>query len=386
MRTSRDLFNLRTRGRRGKWPYVSDRRPGRLALRRRWSYDIELDGRASAGVGAARSPLRTGASTAWARASRPARSWTTACSKRRSWRIARRWRASWMHGIWRCGSIARARRVQIAQVRSATVRPTADAVSRRRRAGRLHPGSIDGPDRCRAALGSGRRNGGAGSGIGMNRRCRLAEPAAFMDACKAGDEANGAVDAGRRPGAGGQSVGERRDAGRGGALPRPHRASSTRWSTPAHRSTSSRRRRSGGGRRRGRASRRSRRPEPLSYDGWTPLHLAAFFGHRAGRDAPARARRRHQRAVDQQHPQHAAARGGGRRTRRRRAGADRGGRRRQCGGRRQTHAAAHRRRGRLRADRRGAAGAQSRPARGRCRGPHAARARGREESRGGRST
>ncbi len=49
-----------------------------------------------------------------------------------------------------------------------------------------------------------------------------------------------------------------------------------------------------------------------SPDGWTPLHLAAFFGSSEDRRAAARARRRRPRALAQPDRQHAAARGAGR--------------------------------------------------------------------------
>ena len=66
-----------------------------------------------------------------------------------------------------------------------------------------------------------------------------------------------------------------------------------------------------------------------AYDGWTPLHLAAFFGEARRRRASASAGADIQRHLGQQYRQHAAARGRRRRSRRGGAGADRARRRRE---------------------------------------------------------
>ena len=123
----------------------------------------------------------------------------------------------------------------------------------------------------------------------------------------------------------------------------------------------------------------------LSYDGWTPLHLAAFFG-RVDVATLLLARGAHVNARStnamRNTPLHAAVAGGRVESALALIEAGRGGQR---GGRRWSHAAAHRGGGRLPADCRGAAPAQGRSARRGRRGSHAAGARrGEEPRRGGR--
>ena len=106
--------------------------------------------------------------------------------------------------------------------------------------------------------------------------------AGFLEACKAGDDGQGAGDAGR---------GSRRwrPAARRAARPRSSRRSieatsrsSIAWSMPARRSTSAPPRHSDARTSSRRAFGRTR-PACISSrtTGWTPLHLAAFFGHAA---------------------------------------------------------------------------------------------------------
>ena len=210
----------------------------------------------------------------------------------------------------------------------------------------------------------------------------------LIEAAKAGDAARARqiLATSPRGGLGGQRG--RRNAADGGPLPRTSRISPTKSPTPSsrrvRRSTSSRRRRSAAPRPSMPRSTARARSTAYAYDGWTPLHLAAFFGRREAAErllgAGAALNAKSTNSLSNT-PLHAAVAGG--RTDVALLLIQRGAEV-NASGRGPAHAAAHRRRERQRGGGRGAPRARRRSARRGRRGQDATVPRRRPQSRGHR--
>ena len=157
----------------------------------------------------------------------------------------------------------------------------------------------------------------------------------LIEAAKAGDAARARqILVGlSRGGLGGQRG--RRNAADGGPLPRTSGSGGRNRRRRRRGGWGARRLRGGGARPRRVPPCRARQPgrgQSYAYDGWTPLHLAAFFGHREAAERLLGAGAALNATSTNSMQQYAAPRGGRRRPHRRRAAAHPARRRGQCQG------------------------------------------------------